>query len=183
VRGEIPSTLRGGVQGEGGCEGRIIDYIIDGNNLIKSSFLREIEDSRSTEQARDSLFNLLLDYKKKHPSFSFFVVFDGFPPSPGIYLKDRKIKILFSGEITADEKIRHILEKDPAGNRFRTVVSDDREVLDTGRLLGTKTLNIIGFIQLICPPPTDKKTASTNNKQDINRLAIEKELRDYYKTR
>ena len=158
-----------------------MEYIIDSYNLIKSSFLREHERRRSIDHARDALFNLLLDYKRKHPSAGFITVFDGFPPSPGIYLKDRKIKILFSGEITADETIRNLLEKDPDGNRFRTVVSDDRGVLDCGRLLESRIMNIAEFITLVCPPARKTTKSAHDNSPDINRLKIEKELKEHYK--
>jgi len=160
-----------------------MEYILDAYNLIKSSFLREHERRRSMDHARDALLNLLIDYKRKHPSVGFTAVFDGFPPSPGIYLKDRKIKILFSGDITADETIRLLLEKDPDSNRFKTVVSDDRGVLDCGRLLGSGILKIAGFMALVYPP--EKKVKGTKKWErspdlDINRLKIEKELKDFY---
>ncbi len=158
-----------------------MEYIIDAYNLIKSSFLREHERRGSIDRARDALFNILLDYKRKHPSVGFTVVFDGFPPSQGFCLHDSKIRILFSGDITADETIRLLMGKNQDSNRFRTVVSDDRGVLDSGRLLGSRILKVAEFMALVCPPARKTKQSAYENSPDINRLKIEKELTEHYK--
>jgi hypothetical protein len=159
-----------------------MEYIIDAYNLIKCSYIGRYEHSRSMEYAKDVLLNLLLDYKRKHPSVIFTVVFDGFPPSAGIFLKDRKIHILFSYESTADEVIRQLLEKKTSHNRTKTVVSNDRGVKDCGHLLGGNVLNVEEFLAVVSPPV--RKTGKERNEggREINRVTIEKELKEHYKT-
>lgn len=162
-----------------------MEYILDGYNLIKSSFLREYE-SRSVDYAKQALFNMLADYRRKHPSVKFTAVFDGFPASLEL-LRDKKIRMLFSMDITADELIREILEKSPEENRFKTVVSDDRGVQDCGRLLGSMVLTVSGFLAIVYPqsvkPKRSKMWEASPDADSINKLTIEKELKDFYKNR
>ncbi len=158
-----------------------MEYIIDGYNLIKSSFLRENE-RRSADYARRSLFNILADYRRKHPSVSFTTVFDGFPDSLEI-LRDRRIRVVFSGDVTADELIREMLEKTPENNRLRTVVSDDRGVRDCGRLFGAKVLTVSEFLAVVYTHAQSHKGRSKNGHKEaasVNRTRIEKELKDFY---
>ncbi|MBN1444857.1 MAG: NYN domain-containing protein [Candidatus Omnitrophica bacterium] len=159
-----------------------MEYILDGYNLIKSSFLRNYE-RRSVDYARQALFNMLSDYRRKHPSVKFTAVFDGFPASLEI-LKDKKIRTLFSGDVTADELIREMLEKSPENNRFKTVVSDDRGVQDCGRLFGSGVLPVSGFLEIVYPQAVKPKARLKNAQKDVsevNKMSIEKELRDFYK--
>ncbi len=160
-----------------------MEYIIDAYNLIKCSYISKYEHSRSMDYARDVLLNLLLNYKKKHPSVIFNVVFDGFPPSAGIFLKDRKIRMLFSYEITADEVIRQQLEKDPENNSTKTVVSDDRGVQDCGRLLGSRVMSVAEFLSVMVPPVRKTGKEQKEDGREVNRGTIEKELKEHYKTR
>jgi len=160
-----------------------MEYIIDAYNLIKSSFLREHEHSRSMDSARDFLFSILLDYNRKHPSVRFTVVFDGFPPSAGIFLTDRKIRILFSIDITADELIRQLLSKTTDNNRLKTVVSNDRGVQDCGKLFISNVLTVDRFLAIVCPPvrnTTPRVKAAQKNIGDLNKRSIEKELKEFY---
>ena len=101
-------------------------YIIDGYNVIRSSPLRKLE-RKSIERGIGGLVEILLKYKRNHPSISFTVVFDGFDVNSIFNFRDKTIKILFSGQMSADEKIRRLLEKNK-DNREIGVVSDDREV-------------------------------------------------------
>jgi len=159
-----------------------MEYIIDGYNLIKSSFLREYE-KRSVDYAKQALFNILSDYRRKHPSVKFTAVFDGFPASMEL-LKNKKVRMLFSMDITADELIREMLEKSPEDNRFKTVVSDDRGVRDCGRLFGSGILTVSGFLEIVYPhavKPKARQKKSQKDVSEVNKLSIEKELRDFYK--
>ena len=155
-----------------------MEYIIDGYNLIKSSFLKKYE-SGTENNAVLALLHLISGYRRKHPSVLFTVVFDGFID---IRFPDKNIRILFSHERTADELIRYELERNTRNNRIKTVVSDDREVQICGKILGSRTLSNLEFLQIVCPSPS--KTIEGKNKgkstTDINTLQIENELKNFY---
>ena len=93
--------------------------------------------------------------------------------------------MLFSMDITADELIREMLEKNPEDNRFKTVVSDDRGVQDCGRLFGSGIMTVSGFLEIVFPhavkPKRSKMWEASPDADSINKLSIEKELRNFYK--
>lgn len=157
-----------------------MEYIIDGYNLIKSSFLSRYEGS-GISYTIQMLINILGDYSRKHPSVSFIVVFDGKPPFPYIFQQTKNLKLIFSGDITADEVIRKRVEKTPEKNISRTVVSDDRGVKYAGRLFGANVLSIAGFLDIVGPAEKKKKIVKVKvDKKEGDSLSIEKELKKYY---
>jgi|LSQX01.2.fsa_nt_gb hypothetical protein len=157
-----------------------MEYIIDAYNLIRSSVLKKYEGDQKNRGV-DILLYMLSEYRRKHPSTIFTIVIDGFLD---IQSPDKKIKILFSHKLTADEIIREILEHNIQKNIARTIVSNDREVQACGIILGSKVLNVDGFMQLICPP-TPKTTPKHQDKSslDVNKIQIEDELKKFYESR
>ncbi|MFN4227629.1 MAG: NYN domain-containing protein [Candidatus Ratteibacteria bacterium] len=153
-----------------------MEYIVDGFNVIKTSFLKKYE-KYGIEFAQEFLINILERYKNKHGLVEITVVFDGkFKPS--LYQR-KKIKIVFSDEKTADEKIREILENKKNKSSI-SVVSDDREVQEFTKILGSKSLTVSEFIDIVYP--VEKKQPVNLNK-DLNykfKLEIEKELKNFY---
>ncbi|HNS31412.1 MAG TPA: NYN domain-containing protein [bacterium] len=156
-----------------------MEYIIDGYNLIKSSFLKKYE-SEVNNSAVEALLSVISGYRRKHPSVMFTVVFDGFID---MRYPDRKIRLLFSHDLTADEVIRQDLERNPDKNRMKTVVSDDREVQVCGKILGSSIMNIREFLDIIAPPAPRKMRGrdASKSSMDINKFQIEAELKDFYK--
>ncbi|MCX8083041.1 MAG: NYN domain-containing protein [bacterium] len=157
-----------------------MEYIIDGYNLIKSSSFSRYE-ARGITYSIQMLINILYDYSRKHPSVSFTVVFDGNPPLPYTFLHTKGMKLLFSGDITADEVIRKKVEKIPEKNISRIVVSDDRGVKETGRLFGARVLSIAEFLGIVYPERRKQRGRIEERKKDVNELKIEKELKRHYK--
>ncbi|MCQ8905647.1 MAG: NYN domain-containing protein [Methanothermobacter sp.] len=154
-----------------------MEYILDGYNLIKSSFLSQYE-GRGAFYTIQMLIGLIGNYRRRHPSITFTVVFDGNPP-PGCNLSYEKgIKVIFSGDISADEVIRERVEKTPEKNRVKTVVSDDRGVRDAGRLFGASVLGVSEFLGIVYPSEKKKRR---EEKKEVNELRIEKELKRYYR--
>ncbi len=156
-----------------------MEYIIDGYNLIKSSFLKKY-DGHSDNRAVEELLQVVSGYRRKHPSVSFTVVFDGFID---MRFPDRKIRILFSHDETADEIIRKELERNHRANKAKTVVSNDREVQVCARINGGGVLGIDGFMEIVCPPIPRKIKGKESGKspESINTLRIENELKNFYK--
>jgi len=154
-----------------------MEYIIDGYNLIKGSFLSQYE-GRGIFYAIQMLIELIGDYRRRHPAISFTIVFDGNPPPRCIFSYEKGIKVIFSEDISADEVIRKRVEKTQEKNKVRIVVSDDRGVRDAGRLFGTGVLGVSEFLEVVHPSPKKKRR---EEKKEINELRIERELKRYYR--
>lgn len=155
-----------------------MEYIIDGLNVIKTSFIKKYE-SISIERAKEFLIDILERYKRKHPGIDFTVVFDGF--SPQVRFAQRSIKIIYSCDITADEKIRKIIENKK--NKKQTfVVSDDRQIREFTKILGGNPLKVGEFFEIVYP--IEKKSQKEKiDKEKIDysiKLKIEKELENFY---
>ena len=157
-----------------------MEYILDGYNVIKSSFLKKSE-SRAEDFARKVLIDAVTKYKKKHPSVQFTIVFDGNIPFEKDYWTS-PIKIIFSGDITADEKIRILLEKN-RDNGKTIVVSNDREVQTAAKILGGSYFKVEDFLDIVFP--REKTPAARQTKATCisftGKLEIEKELKSFYK--
>ena len=71
-------------------------------------------------------------------------MFDGFP-SEGERPVDEGICVVFSRKIRADEKIRKLLEE-TADRKSLVVVSNDRQVQDSARLMRAKSMTVEEFL-------------------------------------
>ena len=154
-----------------------VHYIIDGLNLIKSSFLKRAE-AHSLDAAREALVLLLRDYRRKHPSAHFTVVLDGH----GMPAAGGGVSLRYSGDITADDAIRDIL----AAGRARepaTVVSDDREVQASARVHGARPWGTAAFLAEVAsrrPSPARRPREKEEELPFPRLLEIERELRGHY---
>ncbi|MCM8808815.1 MAG: NYN domain-containing protein [Candidatus Omnitrophica bacterium] len=154
-----------------------MEYLIDGLNVIKSSFIKKYG-KKTIEFNKEFLIDILEKYKRKHPSIEITVVFDGGPSSFDIY-REKRIKIVFSQDITADEKIREILEKKKSRSSI-SVVSDDREVQEFTKILGSKSLKVSEFLDIVYPLDKKQPINLTKDLEYKSKLKIEKELKNFY---
>jgi len=154
-----------------------MEYIIDGFNVIKTSFIKKYE-KFGIEKAQEFLVDILEKYKRKHPSVEITIVFDGKSPNISFYQR-RRIKIIFSNEISGDEKIMKILENKKNKTNI-LVVSDDREIQEFSKILGSKFLKVVEFLEIVYPE--EKKELPIKEKEIKYSLKseIEKELKNYY---
>ncbi|MCM8768343.1 MAG: NYN domain-containing protein [Candidatus Omnitrophica bacterium] len=153
-------------------------FLIDGYNLIKSSFLKK-QEQRGSQQAIATLLRTLKTYQRKHPNCSFTLVFDGYPWTfpwswqPGV-------KIIFSESHTADRRIEEILKKEAQKIRF-TVVSNDREIQEMAIILGASRLSVAEFLDLVVPPARIVVRPTLEKPADVSTIkAIENELEHHY---
>ncbi|RKY32370.1 MAG: hypothetical protein DRP67_01010 [Candidatus Omnitrophota bacterium] len=153
----------------------MMEYIIDGYNVIKSSYIKKFE-RHSIETARNYLIQVLHKYKKRHPSVNFTVVFDG----TGYFNNfNYKIKVIFSNQITADEMIRKILER--RKEKEVIVVSDDKQVQLCAKILRANFLSVPEFMERIEKKKKKKKEVKEEKKIPFSKIiAIEKELIEFY---
>lgn len=156
-----------------------MEYIIDGFNVIKTSFIKKYE-KYGIEKGQEFLVYILEKYKKKHPSVEITVVFDGYSKNLSIDY-NRRVKIIYSHELTADEKIRKILEQ-KKNKKNLIVVSDDREIVEFTKILGGNILNVEKFLEIVAPIKKEEKVKNIEFKNiEYNlKTKIEKELSNYY---
>jgi len=153
-----------------------MEYIIDGLNVIKTSFIKKYE-IVCFEKGHEFLIYILERYKRKHPYIEFTIVFDGYCQNVNLYTS--KLKIIFSNEITADEKIMKILEN-KKNKKEVFVVSDDREIQQFTKILGGNFLKVDEFLDIVYPI---KKNVEVRKDKEIDyrgKLKIEKELEKFY---
>lgn len=157
-----------------------MEYIIDGLNVIKTSFIKKYE-TISIEKGKEFLIDILERYKGKHPSIDFTIVFDGFA-SQIKFSTQRRIKIIYSCDITADEKIREMLENKRNKNQI-FVVSDDVQIREFTKILGANPLKVMEFLELVYPIERKDKREKILKEKEIDysiKVKIEKELENFY---
>ena len=135
-----------------------MEYLIDGYNIIRSTYFKKWEES----EKKVIFYEILGKYKAKHPSIIFTVVFDGFKSEDFSLLRDKRIKTIFSGNITADEYIKRRTEKGKRNDEV-TVVSDDRQVQISSKLFGCKTLSVSEFMMIVNYSKPDKTKGNKGN--------------------
>lgn len=119
-----------------------LHYIIDGYNCIRHralagrirdrdfgrGLLRLIEDRRLTGSGKNPLC----------------IVFDGFPSAKNPMIPEVGTKVVFSGDESADDRIKRMVEA--CGNpRIVVVVTDDRQIQDYVRSLGATVMGVETF--------------------------------------
>jgi len=146
-----------------------LQYIIDGYNLINNpSFVRgnkNIKEPSLTAVRAIKTGRLTGSLKNK-----VCLVFDGYP-SPEAEKSDSHIEIVFSRKITADEKIRKMVEESGMRKNI-VVVSSDREIKMAVKSLGARCISVEEFIceKKKFSVPRDKETF----KSDLNYSQIER---------
>lgn len=126
-------------------------FIIDTLNVIfKSKDLK----NKNKENAVSSFCIILSNYIKKYPSYKIMLIVDGTISNINNYHKN--ISIIESLNITADNKIKEIVESSPLKNKLE-VVSSDTEVYNFARMNGINVILSEDFLKMI-------------NFQNINRM-------------
>lgn len=120
-----------------------LHYIIDGYNLLKNrAFLSEVKPRQNPRRE-------LIDFirRKVSPKNKVTVVFDGYPDSLREQLDEPGVTVIFSRDISADDKIRKILEAEPAKNLKETIViSNDRQILSCAGMTGAGSSQVEEFV-------------------------------------
>lgn len=144
-------------------------YIFDGNNLIgKIKSLNQLQ-KKNKQHSREKLAFLLSRYfNKKNTPVSLH--FDGFENDA---IKASGIKIIYSGSLTADEKIKHEIErsKNPKNN---ILVTSDSNLAEFGRVCSCQVIKSDEFAkQLLASNFTDEeqtKIDTINNIEEFKKL-------------
>lgn len=72
------------------------------------------------------------------------IVFDGYPDASAQIPEDKSLGVIFSRRVSADEKIKMLVEE-TANRKNIIVVSDDREIKYTVNSLGAHALGVDEF--------------------------------------
>jgi len=144
-------------------------YIIDGNNLIgKDKSLNQIQ-KKNKQQSREKLALLLGRYFSKRKA-SVSLHFDGFESD---LIKVPGVKIIYSGSVTADEKIKIEIErsKNPKNN---ILVTSDSNLAEFGRVCSCQIIKseefIRNFSQMNNHKEEDIKSNPVTNIEEYKRL-------------
>ena len=144
-------------------------YIIDGNNLIgKDKSLNQIQ-KKNKQQSREKLALLLGRYFSKRKA-SVSLHFDGFESD---LIKVPGVKIIYSGSVTADEKIKIEIErsKNPKNN---ILVTSDSNLSEFGRVCSCQIIKseefIRNFSQMNNHKEEDIKSNPVKNIEEYKRL-------------
>lgn len=147
-------------------------YIIDGYNVINHP---SFTGARKKKQYPQLALLDLIKFKKLCGSQKnqVTVVFDGYSAEIESLCADREIKVIFSREVTADEKIKKII--DYSGNlRNIVVVSEDKEIVYFAKYAGCKPMGINEFIGISDAPRKINIKEKNLPKQDLNYNQIKK---------
>lgn len=130
-----------------------LHYIIDGYNLLNNrGFLAIAKPFKNPRQELLIFIKMKLGAKNK-----ITVVFDGYTGSTQERPDEQGITVIFSCDISADDKIKNILEATAKNTLRQTiVVSNDREVLSFAKLSGAAILKIE---ELLAPKRAGRQAA------------------------
>ncbi|MDZ7624519.1 MAG: NYN domain-containing protein [Ignavibacteriaceae bacterium] len=144
-------------------------YIIDGNNLIgKDKSLNQIQ-KKNKQHSREKLAFMLGRYFSKR-KVSVNLHFDGFENDA---IRVSGIKIIYSGSLTADEKIKREIErsKNPKNN---ILITSDSNLAQFGRVCSCQIIKSEEFaIQLLSSNSTNEEQAkidAINSAEEFKKL-------------
>ncbi|MDD5668756.1 MAG: NYN domain-containing protein [Candidatus Omnitrophica bacterium] len=120
-----------------------VHYIIDGYNLINH---RSFSPLKKIKDTRVGLINLIMREKLcGSPNNRITVVFDGYPDQAGGSENYGFVDVLYSRDISADEKIKLLVESSRMPQNI-IVVSDDKEIRGAVRVAGAAVAGVEEFL-------------------------------------
>jgi len=152
-----------------------LHYLIDGYNIIKKTpgvF------SANLQSGREELIRLIeIHAPQGSLNNPVTIVFDGrsgvfggmMPSFPG------GLKVIFSQDESADDKIRKIVEKSDRKKEM-VVVTDDRELGFATRAMGTKLMSVKEFLGKTEKPSPQFKRSISKDKKEIDEKSISQSL-------
>lgn len=146
-----------------------LHYIIDGYNIINNRlFTANRKRMGSVQLALLGLIkdNRLCGSEKNQVT----VVFDGYCAEFEPKCRNSGINVVFSKDVTADERIKRIIDIS-VNLKNIIVVSDDKEISYFAKYAGCKTMDVAEFMGKLAVSDSQKKadTKEKNlSKQDLN---------------
>jgi len=122
-----------------------LQYIIDGYNLTHHQLFKLHAKQHHRDDRRALIEFILVNRLCKSTKNTITIVFDGFSDVAS-RSELQGMRLVFSGEISADEKIRGMLESVPARKNI-IVVSDDKQIRLHAQSCHAQALTVEEFIQ------------------------------------
>jgi predicted RNA-binding protein with PIN domain len=143
-------------------------YIIDGNNLIgKIKTLNQIHRKNKKQSAEKLAFQIARFFHMKKVSVSLH--FDGFQAD---VIRVTGIKIFYSGNVTADEKIKNEIGKSKNPKNI-ILVTSDRNVAEFGRVCSCQVIKSEAFSKQLFSSGFDEekhRIEELNNTEEFKKL-------------
>jgi predicted RNA-binding protein with PIN domain len=140
----------------------MINYIIDGNNLIgKIKSLMDIQRKGDKQSSRGKLV-LLLDRYFSNKKNSVTLHLDGFENDK---INSSSSKIIYSQKLTADEKIKNQIEHSSSRKNI-IVITSDNNIAEFARVCGCKVISSVEFASMI--KNLKQEDAEENRIKQIN---------------
>lgn len=138
-------------------------YIIDGNNLIgKDKLLNQLQ-KKDKQQSREKLVFMLSRYFSRK-KILVSLHFDGYERE---VINASGIKIIYSGNYSADDKIKNEIEKSK-NSRNIILVTSDTNLMNFGRVCACKVIKSEEFINhLKQSGNTDEEELKTNSNINV----------------
>lgn len=160
-----------------------IQFILDGYNILHQT---DIDPALPIDEQRRYLVGLI---ESKRPQGSWnnplTIVFDG-RPGPAWRNPVTSFRIIFSLDISADDTIRRLLDKDPNAKTAK-VVTDDRELQSSVRARGAGVMAVHEFLARMSRPQDQRPPRSKTNRDDSGKYIsktteyrITKEMEDIW---
>lgn len=120
-----------------------LQFVIDGYNIVRHERFPSSHKIKDPPRALISLIesNKLCGSRKNKIT----VVFDGYPKAFGSSYTDGYLEVVFACEISADERIRKIVEQARIPQNI-VVVSDDREIQTFAKMAGAAVVGAEDFL-------------------------------------
>ncbi len=149
-----------------------LHYLLDGYNITKQLPLLALKEFQN---GRDSLICLIENFSpqgSRHNEVT--IIFDGRPGR--IDHSDSTVaKVIFSYDISADEKIREII-KSSGRQKEIIVVTNDKELRFSVCALGAKAVSIEDFFKKITDKETERRLLQEKRDKDAESKNISKTL-------
>jgi len=148
-----------------------LHYILDGYNILKQ--VSRFSDTKLKQGRLD--FISLLFFSSRLKKQEVVVVFDGYQDTRERLPVGPNMKIIFSKDGSADDKIRNLLEH-AANPRQVVVVSDDKEVRFFSRLAKAHVLSVAQFLALISGSQAGKRHSCAKTDSEDKNLSYKQVL-------
>ncbi|MCK4859119.1 MAG: NYN domain-containing protein [Candidatus Omnitrophica bacterium] len=147
----------------------MLHYLIDGYNVIgQMSFLS----GKTLRGEREGLIKFI-EQKRPQGKNEITVIFDGQEKVFPFQQKERGVRVVFSRGISADDKIKKMVEKRDA--KQVVVVSDDKEIIFYVRSLGAKVLSVKEFVEKGLPKKREVFSEEKKMPQQTGEITAELE--------
>jgi F0F1-type ATP synthase gamma subunit len=139
------------------------EYVIDGNNLLHKFKGISSRKKKDKQASRENLA-LVIDRYFFGKNVKVFIYYDGYQNLP---IKTSKVKIIYSEQLIADDKIKKHIER-ASNPRNIVLVSSDDEIKRLAQACAAEVMNSEEFARLL-----SAKSSEDDEEKRINNLDVD----------